>query len=153
MCYNTIVFELITDRKAVLNMEESKQILELLQRMDKANRQKVRMGRILCALALAAALCCAATLGVVCSLVPQANAVLAQTQSVLGNLETTSRQLAALDLESMVSNVDDLVVSGQKSLEQSMEKLNAVDFDALNKAIEDLSAVIEPMAKFAKMFR
>ena len=33
-----------------------------------------------------------------------------------------------------------------------MEKLNTVDFETLNKAIEDLSKVIEPLAKFFGMF-
>lgn len=134
-------------------MEENKEILELLKQIDKANRQKLRMGRILCVLALVAALCCCLTFGVVYSLVPPVNAVLAQSQTVLGNLETTSRQLAALDLESMVANVDTLVASGQESLEQSMDKLNSIDFDTLNQAIQDLSDVIQPLAKLSNMFR
>ena len=134
-------------------MEENKEVLELLRKIEKSNRQKIRMGRILCVLALVAALCCTAAFGVIACLVPQVNTVLAQTQSVLGNLETTSQQLASLDLESMISNVDALVVSGQAGIEQSMEKLNTVDFETLNKAIQDLSDVIEPLAKFSNMFR
>ena len=74
-------------------------------------------------------------------------------QSVLGNLETTSQQLASMDLEGMIADVDALVVSGQAGIEQSMEKLNAVDFEALNKAIQDLSDVIDPLAKIANRFR
>lgn len=134
-------------------MEENKEVLELLRKIEKSNRQKIRMGRILCVLALVAALWCAAAFGVIASLVPQVNTVLAQTQSVLSNLETTSQQLASLDLESMISDVDALVVSGQAGIEQSMEKLNAVDFEALNKAIQDLSDVIDPLAKIANRFR
>ena len=134
-------------------MEENKEVLELLRKIEKSNRQKIRMGRILCVLALVAALCCAAAFGVIASLVPQVNTVLAQTQSVLSNLETTSQQLASLYLESMISDVDALVVSGQAGIEQSMEKLNAVDFEALNKAIQDLSDVIDPLAKIANRFR
>ena len=134
-------------------MEENKEVLELLRKIEKSNRQKIRMGRILCVLALVAALCCTAAFGVIACLVPQVNTVLAQTQSVLGNLETTSQQLASLDLESMISDVDALVVSGQAGIEQSMEKLNTVDFETLNKAIQDLSDVIEPLAKFSNMFR
>lgn len=134
-------------------MEENKEILELLKQIEKSNRQRVRMGRILCVLVLVAALCCCLAFGVVYSLVPQVNTVLAQTQTVLGNLETTSQQLAALDLESMVANVDTLVASGQESLEQSMDKLNSIDFDTLNQAIQDLSDVIQPLAKLSNMFR
>ena len=134
-------------------MEENKEILELLRQIEKSNRQRVRMGRILCALALAAVLCCCLTFGVVYRLVPQANAVLTQTQTVLENLESTTQQLAALDLAQMVANVDTLVVSGQQSLEQSMDKLNSIDFDTLNQAIQDLSNVIQPLARLSGMFR
>ena len=35
-------------------MEENKEILELLRQIEKSSRQRVRMSRILCALALAA---------------------------------------------------------------------------------------------------
>lgn len=134
-------------------MEENKEIIELLKKLDESSQKRVRLGRILCVLALVAALFCWATFAVVFSLVPQVETVLTQVQPVLGNLEQTSQQLAALDLEGMVSNVDALVVTGQQTLQQSMEKLDTVDFDALNQAIRDLSAVIEPLAKWGKMFQ
>ena len=134
-------------------MEENKEIIELLKKLDESSQKRVRLGRILCVLALVAALFCGATFAVVFSLVPQVETVLTQVQPVLGNLEQTSQQLAALDLEGMVSNVDALVVTGQQTLQQSMEKLDTVDFDALNQAIRDLSAVIEPLAKWGKIFQ
>ena len=134
-------------------MEENKEIIELLKKLDESSQKRVRLGRILCVLALVAALFCGATFAVVFSLVPQVETVLTQVQPVLGNLEQTSQQLAALDLEGMVSNVDALVVTGQQTLQQSMEKLDTVDFDDLNQAIRDLSAVIEPLAKWGKMFQ
>lgn len=134
-------------------MEENKEIIELLKKLDESSQKRVRLGRILCVLALVAALFCGATFAVVFSLVPQVETVLTQVQPVLRNLEQTSQQLAALDLEGMVSNVDALVVTGQQTLQQSMEKLDTVDFEALNQAIRDLSAVIEPLAKWGKMFQ
>ena len=134
-------------------MEENKEIIELLKKLDESSQKRVRLGRILCVLALVAALFCGATFAVVFSLVPQVETVLTQVQPVLRNLEQTSQQLAALDLEGMVSNVDALVVTGQQTLQQSMKKLDTVDFEALNQAIRDLSAVIEPLAKWGKMFQ
>ena len=134
-------------------MEENKEIIELLKKLDESSQKRVRLGRILCVLALVAALFCGATFAVVFSLVPQVETILTQVQPVLRNLEQTSEQLAALDLEGMVSNVDALVVTGQQTLQQSMEKLDTVDFEALNQAIRDLSAVIEPLAKWGKMFQ
>ena len=134
-------------------MEDNYEQLELLRRIDETGRKRLRLARICCALALAAAVLFACTLGVALHLVPQAEQVLGQVEPVLQNLEQATGQLAKLDLEDMVENVNQLVISGQKSLEQSMDKLNAVDFDALNQAIQDLSAIIEPLAKWAKVLR
>ena len=52
----------------------------------------------------------------------------------------------------MVENVDKLVVTSQDGVTQALEKINTMDIEALNKAIANLSAVVEPMAKFFKIF-
>lgn len=133
-------------------MEENKEILELLKQIEKSNRQQVRTNRLLCLFAVITAVCCIVTFATVFRTLPQINGVIGQMETVLGNLETTTEQLAEVDLKGMVSDVDALVVSGQQSLEQAMEKMNTIDFGALNQAIKDLAEVIEPMAKFVKMF-
>lgn len=61
--------------------------------------------------------------------------------------------LAELDLTAMISDVDTLVATGQKGLEQTMAKLNAVDIYTPNQAIKDLAAVIEPLAKISTLFK
>lgn len=134
-------------------MEDNYEQLELLRRIDETGRKRLRLARICCALALTAAVLFACTLAVALQLVPQAQQVLSQVEPVLQNLEQATGQLASLDLEGMVQNVNQLVVSGQRSLELSMDKLNAVDLEALNQAIQDLSAIIEPLAKWAKVLR
>lgn len=133
-------------------MEEKREMLELLRKIDKSNRQQVLMGRIRCFLALVVAVCCVLTFLAVYRLLPQFNEIIGQMQTVLGNLETTSEQLAAMDLEGMISDVDTLVVTGQQSLEQTMDKLNTIDLDALNQAIGDLADVVEPLARFFNAF-
>lgn len=52
----------------------------------------------------------------------------------------------------MVENVDELTASSQKNIKEAVEKLNSIDFDTLNKAIENLAAVVEPLAKFFNVF-
>ena len=49
--------------------------------------------------------------------------------------------------------VRDGMITSADGLVETLEKINAIDFDALNKAIQDLSAVIEPLAKFFSAFR
>jgi ABC-type transporter Mla subunit MlaD len=87
-----------------------------------------------------------------------------QMETILGNIDTVTQELAAVDLGQMVQNVDSLVgevgglitdVSGlvtdsQGAVQDAVEKLNALDLDKLNKAIEDFAAIIEPLAKAAR---
>ena len=141
-------------------MEENKELLELLQKLEKANSQQVKLTRIICIFALIAALCCVGTLGIVYSVLPQVTGILSQVnslagqiQSVLGSLEITANQLSQLDLTGMVSEVEELVTTAQTGLEQTMGKLDAINFGTLNKAIEDLAKVVEPLSKLSTIFK
>jgi len=49
--------------------------------------------------------------------------------------------------------VDTLVTTTQEGLEDTLAEIEKIDFDALNKAIKDLAAVVEPLAKFFSNFR
>lgn len=140
-------------------MEENKETLELLKKIERANRHQVWSGYIRSGLILVCAVCMVALVVMVALLMPQINEILGQAglamgqiQTVLTDLQQTAGQLAQVDYAGMVSNVDNLVTTGQQSLEGMMEKLNSVDFEKLNQAIEDLAAVIEPLAKMAKVF-
>ena len=133
-------------------MEENKELFQLLQKMEKNTRQQMKLTRLVCIFALIAALCCAGTLALVYNVLPQINTVVSQIQTVLRNLETATAQLSVMDFTGMVNNVESLVTTAQESLEQTMGKLNAIDFQTLNKAIEDLSAVIQPLADFFNLF-
>ena len=133
-------------------MEENRELMDLLRQIRKSNRTQTVVCLIMGLFALVAAACCVVLFVKVYDMVPQLNVVFAQLETVMTNLEQASGQLAAVDLQTMVQDVDALVVSGQQSLEQTMEKLNRVDFDVLNQAIQDLSDVIEPLAKFFKVF-
>ena len=57
------------------------------------------------------------------------------------------------NMDTLVANVDGLVGTSQAGVEETMKKINAIDFDALNQAIKDLSDVIEPIAKFFNTFK
>ena len=140
-------------------MEQNMEMITLLQNIEKANRQQVRLTRLVCIFALAAAICCGCTLWLVYSvlpeiteILPQISAVASQMQTVLSDLEQATRQLSVMDFTGMVEDVDTLVTTAQSSLEQTMGKLNSIDFDTLNKAIADLSKVVEPMSKLMKVF-
>lgn len=133
-------------------MDHNQEVLELLRKIEKSNRQKNVTNVILCLFMLAAAVSCVAMAVMVFRLMPQVNGLLGQLEVVLTDLEQVGRNLAALDLESMVRNMDSLAVYAQESLQQTMEKLNTIDIETLNQAIQDLAKVIEPLAKFFGRF-
>ena len=133
-------------------MDHNQEMLELLRKIEKSNRQKNVTNVILCVFMLAAAASCVFIGLMVFRLMPQVNGLLVQLETVLTDLEQTTGQLAALDLESMVTNMDSLAVYAQESLQQTMEKLDTIDFETLNRAIRNLSDVVEPLAKFFNVF-
>ena len=114
-------------------MEENKELLELLQKIEKTNRQQANLTRLVCIFALIAAICCGCTFGLIYTvlpeitgILPQISTVAAQMQTLLSDLEQTSRQLSGMDFAGMVEDVDTLVTTAQSSLEQTMGKLNAI---------------------------
>jgi uncharacterized protein YoxC len=134
-------------------MEERQELQELLKRLDESNRQQAKYARWQCILSVAAAVCCVGLFVLVWQLMPQVQELTGQMETVLTNLETVTAQLAGMDLGEMVRNVDDLVVTSQAGVEETMAKLNSIDFNELNRAIGNLSDVVEPMAKFFNVFR
>ena len=133
-------------------MEENRELLDLLRQIRRSNRIQTIVSSILCAFALIACVCCVMLFVRIYDMIPQLSVVFEQLESILANLEQTSQQLATVDFQAMVQDVDALVATGQQSLEQTMDKLNTIDFDALNQAIGDLENVVEPLAKFFKVF-
>lgn len=152
-------------------MEDKKELETLMARIDEANQQQAKFAKWQCIFSAVAALCCIAVLVTVVSLLPklqtiaqQADAVIADVQQVssqlaqadweglVADLEEVSRQLAQADLGGIAEDVSALVTSSQSGVEETLEKLNSIDLETLNKAIADLAAVVQPMAKLFGRF-
>lgn len=140
-------------------MEMNPEMQVYLEKLEKSNRQQVRSARLQCFFSFLAAVCCLLLLLTVAKIVPdikelsgEISGIALQAESVLTNLETVTQELAAADLKGLVTDVNGLVSTSQTGVEQALDKLNAMDMDTLNKAIEDLAKVVEPLAKVAGMF-
>ena len=140
-------------------MEENKEMLELLKKIEESNRKQLLYTRIQCIAAVAAVACFAGIYFLIKDFLPQISAIItqipgvvAQMEVVLSNLEIVTTDLAAVDFEGMIGGVNTLVATGQTSLQETVTKMNSIDFEALNKAINSLTQVIEPLAKFFKVF-
>ena len=133
-------------------MEHNNDFQQLMERIDRSNRRQARYGLLQCIFSLISVVCCVALLLLVISAVPQFQSMAQQAETVLSNLETVSNELAAVDLAGMVDDVDTLVSDSQTALTEALIKLNSIDLDSLNKAINNLSDVIEPLAKLGNLF-
>lgn len=125
---------------------------ELITRMEANSRKQVAYARVQCIFSVVAAVCCIALLIVGIAVLPKLQTVAQQADVVLSNLESVTSELAEVDLTGMVDQISGLVSTSQQGVESTMQKINQIDFEALNKAIKDLSAVIEPIADFFNMF-
>lgn len=83
----------------------------------------------------------------------------ADLTDMAATLNSLSRQLESIPWAEIAANINGLAVTGQESLTQveenltkAMESLNSMDFETLNKAIADLQAVVEPLAKLMDRF-
>ena len=141
-------------------MDSNQKLMDLLEQMEKTNRKQVAYARLQFVFSVIAAICCILLLLAGVKVLPQLQEAALQAETVLTNLETVTTELAQADLigmvenvDALVTNVDGLVGTSQEGVEQAMAKINAIDFDALNDAIQDLSDVIEPIAKFFNTFK
>lgn len=132
---------------------------QILARLEENSRKQTRWAKWQCVFSLAAAVFCGVILIAALRILPQMDQVMAQVYTlaeqagaVLANLETVTEALADADLAGMVENIDALAVTSQEGVAKAMEKINAMDIEALNKAITDLAKVVEPLAKLVNVF-
>lgn len=134
--------------------------------VEKLMEKQTRYAKWQCILLGAAALCCVGVVLLALSVLPQIRSLTAQmettlsemeqlkgqAETILMNLDTITGELAQADLKGMVADVDAFVTTGQNAVEQANEKLSILDFETLNRAIEDLADVVEPLARFFNVF-
>lgn len=82
----------------------------------------------------------------------QVNNMTGQAEIIMDNMETVTQTLADADLGSMVENVNALTTESQSVVTEAMKKLDTIDIITLNKAIQDLADVVEPLAKVSNFF-
>ena len=151
-------------------MDEKKDFQEWMDRLDKFNHQQAKYARMQCLFTILTAVCCVCLFVMVYIKLPAMQDVVTKMDTVLtdlevithelsgsmdtvlDDLETVTSQLAETDLGAMVENVDELVTASQAGVKQATDKLNTIDFKTLNRAIEDLADVVEPLAKFFNVF-
>lgn len=146
-----------------LNMEEEKQIeemneKELLAILVKEQTKSSRNGKILIAImgVIAAIALIAAIL-----VVPKAVKTLDDTNELISQGETLVLQgqnslseidIMIGDMQSVAGNLNKLVDGNMEVIEDSLGKINNIDFESLNRSIKNLADVLQPLANFFNIF-
>ena len=158
-----------------------KDVLETLARLEKYNKQQASAAKRQCVIAVISLICCTAALVMMVLLVPRLQRMTTQTEKfineageVMEDIQAASATISELDLgpvlveikgllqnvdglltnvDTLVADVDTLVTTTLDGLEDTLAEIEKVDFDTLNKAIKDLAAVVEPLAKFFSSFK
>ena len=132
---------------------------QIMEKLEKQSRQQLLFTKILCGLCSLLLVCTLVLTIAITGAVKEIAVVAAPLQeiaqqagTVMTNLETVTQDLASADLSSMVEGVNTLAVNSQSAIAEAMKKLDLIDIDTLNKAIEDLADVVEPLAKVSKFF-
>lgn len=137
-----------TQAQVVLSAEEFRQIMEKLEKsnagQEKYARKQYRMSQIT---ALASILVLCIVLYTSSTLIPRVNQLLDDIQVSVTNIQSISQDLAEADLPRMIRDVDSLVSVSESGIQEAVEKLNSIDFEALNSAINDLAGIVRPLGR------
>lgn len=79
--------------------------------------------------------------------VPKVNSTIASLQNSAQNLEEISEELQEAEIGKLVKDLDKLIETSEGTIGSANEKLNKIDFETLNKSIQDLSNIISPLSK------
>lgn len=125
-----------------MNQKEERSEKEILQEQLECARKQMRYSRITCIMATVMAL--ALVISAV-SVVPSLNRAADSIAQVSGQLEEL--QLQDLELAETLKDIDEFVITSEKGVQKTIEKLDAVDLEKLNEAIEALRNVVEPLRR------
>ena len=132
------------------------QFQAILERIEASNagqekyaRKQYRMSQLT---ALASVIILAVVIYISATLIPQVHTTLQSVNYMMEDLNSVTSELAEIDLEEMIKNVDALVVSSETSIQDAMKKLNALDVVTLNEAIRNLNDAVAPLANLFNRF-
>jgi len=147
-------------------MDNNQQMQTILTTMEQHNRKQLLWTKLLCLLCALLVICSLVVMVTIASTAAQLTELAApiqalttsiqdlatQAQAVLTDLGTAANALTLVDFSAMASQVETLAADSQAAVTEAMKKLDAIDIDTLNKAIKDLAAIVDPLAKVGKLF-
>ena len=80
--------------------------------------------------------------------VPKVNTIYDSTMVSLNNLEYLTTELKEADLGGTVDNINTLTIQATDDMSRTVERIDSVDLEKLNEAINNLNETVKPMAEF-----
>ena len=109
---------------------------------EEVNKKLIKYQRMRFYLSLTSTVCIAAVaitaIGFVAFIKPKIDSIYNQTTASLTKIQEISAEIQEADLGGIVRNVDDLTVQATEDLNNTMSKIDSVDFEALNNSINSL---------------
>ena len=81
-------------------------------------------------------------------LVPKVTITLDNANVALEQISHTAGQM-----DEVLTSVETLVEDSSAGVTQALDNMNSIDFDTLNKSIEDLNSVVSPLSNFFSRFK
>lgn len=125
---------------------------ELLVKLESHSRQQLLFTKILCAIFAAILICLVVLTVKIAGAAGEISQLSEKAFFVLDNLDTVTWELASTDLGTMVENMGALAAESQEIVGEAMKKLEAIDIETLNKAIDDLADIVGPLANISNFF-
>ena len=130
---------------------EQDEMLELLTQLKKSSerREEYAKKQYLMSKITAAASMTALALVISASLfaLPCLKTMFTSIDTVMSDMEAITNELAKANLGQMIDGIDQLVSTSEYSIKQASDRLNALDIDSLNKSIQSLHDIVEPLSK------
>ncbi len=128
---------------------------ELLKKQEKMLRITRLSGLAVLALAVTIVIACVILVPKAVNTMLQIETLAQEASVLVENANTTLEGIDAMsaEIQTAADGINGLVEDNSSVLTESMTKLNSIDFEGLNKAITDLGAVVEPMARFFSKFK
>ena len=131
---------------------------ELLRELITLQKRELRHARfisVLGAVILALLLCAAAVLAPrILNLLNHAEVSLRNIDTLASDATTLVSSVSdtALEAGQLVHSANALLAENTEDVAEALDKLNSVDFQRLNDAIDNLAAAAEPLAKLGRLF-
>lgn len=132
-------------------MQEERQ-MELLRELTRETQKQVYYSRVLGISSVGIFLVLVISFFV---LVPKVTGVLTEVTTTLEDANTAIAGITDMSetLKTMGINMNQFITDNANSASEVMTSIDNIDFEGLNKGIQDLSDVVEPLANFFNKFK